>query len=326
MKRLFLLLLAMLCLTSGDAKKKKTSGNPIFPGWYADPEGVVMDGRYWVFPTYSAPFDEQLHLDAFSSRDLVTWTRHERVLEQKNVPWLRRALWAPAIIAANGRYYLFFGGNDVHEGEVGGIGVAVADRPEGPYRDALGKPLINDIVNGAQPIDQFVFHDDDGRYYMYYGGWRHCNVCRLSSDLLSIVPWPDGQLFHEVTPSESYVEGPFMLKRDGKYYFMWSEGGWTGPDYCVAYAISDNPFGPFRRIGKILEQDASVARGAGHHSVIQVPGRDEYYIVYHRRPLSETDGNHRETCIDRLYFNPDGTIRPVKMTFEGVKARKLKKH
>lgn len=326
MKRLFLLLLAVLCLTSGEAKKKKTSGNPIFPGWYADPEGVVMDGRYWVFPTYSAPFDEQLHLDAFSSRDLVTWTRHERVLEQKNVPWLRRALWAPAVIAANGRYYLFFGGNDVHQGEVGGIGVAVADRPEGPYRDALGRPLINDIVNGAQPIDQFVFRDDDGRYYMYYGGWRHCNVCRLSSDLLSIVPWPDGQLFHEVTPSESYVEGPFMLKRDGKYYFMWSEGGWTGPDYCVAYAISDNPFGPFRRIGKILQQDASVARGAGHHSVIQVPGRDEYYIVYHRRPLSETDGNHRETCIDRLYFNPDGTIRPVRMTFEGVKARKLKKH
>ena len=326
MKRFFLLLLAMLCLTSGEAKKKKTSGNPIFPGWYADPEGTVMDGRYWVFPTYSAPFDEQLHFDAFSSRDLVTWTKHERVLEQKNVPWLRRALWAPAIIAANGRYYLFFGGNDVHEGEVGGIGVAVADRPEGPYRDALGRPLINDIVNGAQPIDQFVFHDDDGRYYMYYGGWRHCNVCRLSSDLLSIEPWPDGQLFHEVTPSESYVEGPFMLKRDGKYYFMWSEGGWTGPDYCVAYAISDNPFGPFQRIGKILEQDASVARGAGHHSVIQVPGRDEYYIVYHRRPLSETDGNHRETCIDRLYFNPDGTIRPVKMSFEGVKARKLKKH
>ena len=185
--------------------------------------------------------------------------------------------------AANGRYYLFFGGNDVHEGEVGGIGVAVADRPEGPYKDALGRPLINAIVNGAQPIDQFVFHDDDGRYYMYYGGWRHCNVCRLSSDLLSIEPWPDGQLFHEVTPSESYVEGPFMLKRGGKYYFMWSEGGWTGPDYCVAYAISDNPFGPFKRIGKILEQDASVARGAGHHSVIQVPGRDEYYIVYHRR-------------------------------------------
>ena len=325
MKRILLITLAICCLTQAEAKKKKTSGNPIFTGWYADPEGAVMDGRYWVFPTYSAPYDQQTFFDAFSSRDLVTWTKHERVLEQKNIPWLRRALWAPAIIAANDKYYLFFGGNDVHEGEVGGIGVAVSDRPEGPYVDALGKPLINEIVNGAQPIDQFVFRDDDGQYYMYYGGWRHCNVCKLSQDLLHIIPWEDGQKFHEITPSKSYVEGPFMLKRNGKYYFMWSEGGWTGPNYCVAYAISDSPFGPFQRIGKILEQDPSVARGAGHHSVIQVPGKDEYYIIYHRRPLSETDGNSRETCIDRLVFNSDGTIQPVKMTFEGVKARKLKK-
>lgn len=325
MKRLLIvtLLLSSLVPTS-EARKKKTSGNPIFQGWYADPEGTVMDGRYWIFPTFSAPYEQQLHLDAFSSKDLVNWEKHERVLEQKNVPWLEKALWAPAIIEANGKYYLFFGGNDVHEGEVGGIGVAVSDRPEGPYKDALGKPLINEIVNGAQPIDQFVFRDDDGQYYMFYGGWRHCNVCRLSPDLLSIVPWEDGQKFHEVTPSEKYVEGPFMLKRGGKYYFMWSEGGWTGPDYCVAYAISDTPFGPFKRIGKILERDETVARGAGHHSVIQVPGKDEYYIVYHRRPLDETDGNHRVTCIDRLYFNPDGTIRPVKMTFEGVGAAKIK--
>lgn len=297
--------------------------NPIFKGWYADPEGVVMDGRYWVFPTYSAPYELQLFFDAFSSEDLVHWTKHERVLEQKNIPWLRMALWAPAIIEANGKYYLFFGGNDVHEGEVGGIGVAVADRPEGPYRDALGHPLINEIVNGAQPIDQFVFRDDDGQYYMYYGGWRHCNVCKLSPDLLSILPWSDGQKFHEITPSKSYVEGPFMLKRKGKYYFMWSEGGWTGPDYCVAYAIADSPFGPFQRIGKILQGDPSIAMGAGHHSVIRIPGKDEYYIVYHRRPLTETDGNSRETCIDRLYFNPDGTIRPVVMTREGVKVRPL---
>ncbi len=323
-KILFLMLAASLTLGVG-AKKKKTSGNPIFTGWYADPEGAVLDGQYWVFPTFSAPYDKQLFFDAFSSPDLVNWTKHERVLEQKNIPWLRRALWAPAVIEANDKFYVFFGGNDVHEGEIGGIGVAVADRPEGPYKDALGKPLINEIVNGAQPIDQFVFRDDDGQYYMYYGGWRHCNMCKLSPDLLSIVPWEDGQKFHEVTPSEEYVEGPFMLKRKGKYYFMWSEGGWTGPNYCVAYAISDSPFGPFERKGVILKRDENVARGAGHHSVIQVPGKDEYYIIYHRRPLTETDGNSRETCIDKLIFNSDGTIRPVKMTFEGVKARKIKR-
>lgn len=327
MKKFSFLCLFLAISFSLLAKKTKIveqSGNPIFPGWYADPEGAVLGGQYWVFPTFSAPFDEQLHFDAFSSSDLVHWTKHPNVLEQKNISWLRRALWAPAIISANGRYYLFFGANDVHPGEVGGIGVAVSEKPEGPYVDALGKPLIGEVVNGAQPIDQFVFHDDDGQYYMYYGGWRHCNMVRLSSDLLSIEPWDDGSVFREITP-EGYVEGPFMLKRNGKYYFMWSEGGWTGPNYCVAYAISDTPFGPFQRIGKILQQDPSIATGAGHHSVIQIPGKDEYYIIYHRRPLTETDGNSRETCIDRLVFREDGTIEPVRMTKEGVQARPIKK-
>lgn len=302
----------------------KTSGNPIFKGWYADPEGAVLDGQYWVFPTYSADFDDQTFMDAFSSPDLVTWTKHPRVLDKKDVSWARRAMWAPAVMHANGKYYLFFSANDVHEGEVGGIGVATASRPEGPYKDALGKPLINEIVNGAQPIDQFVFRDDDGQYYMYYGGWGHCNVAKMSPDLMSIVPFADGSKFREVTP-ENYVEGPFMLKRKGKYYFMWSEGGWGGPDYCVAYAIADSPFGPFRRVGKILQQDPAVATGAGHHSVIQVPEKDEYYIVYHRRPLTETGRDCRETCIDRLYFDRQGNIVPVKMTFEGVKKVKAPK-
>lgn len=302
----------------------KTSGNPIFKGWYADPEGAVLDGQYWVFPTYSADFDDQTFMDAFSSPDLVTWTKHPRVLDKKDVSWARRAMWAPAVMHANGKYYLFFSANDVHEGEVGGIGVATASRPEGPYKDALGKPLINEIVNGAQPIDQFVFRDDGGQYYMYYGGWGHCNVAKMSPDLMSIVPFADGSKFREVTP-ENYVEGPFMLKRKGKYYFMWSEGGWGGPDYCVAYAIADSPFGPFRRVGKILQQDPAVATGAGHHSVIQVPGKDEYYIVYHRRPLTETGRDCRETCIDRLYFDKQGNIVPVKMTFEGVKKVKAPK-
>ena len=114
-----------------------------------------------------------------------------------------------------------------------------------------------------------------------------------------------------------------MLKRNGKYYFMWSEGGWGGPDYSVAYAIADSPFGPWKREGKILQQDSDIATGAGHHSVIKGKGKDEYYIVYHRRPLGDTGRDHRVTCIDKLVFGKDGKIQPVKMTFEGVKKRKL---
>ena len=296
------------------AQRQAECNNPVFTGWYADPEGAVFEGRYWVFPTFSDLYEKQTHFDAFSSKNLKTWKKHERVLTADDVKWAKKAMWAPAVLEKDGTYYLFFSANDVHEGEVGGIGVATSSRPQGPYKDALGRPLIQQIVNGAQPIDQFVFRDDDGQYYMYYGGWGHCNMVRLADDLLSLVPFDDGDMYKEVTP-ENYVEGPFMMKRGGKYYFMWSEGGWGGPDYCVAYAISDSPFGPFERIGKILQQDPEVATGAGHHSVIKDRKKDDvYYIVYHRRPLGDTGRDHRVTCIDRLEFDEQGFIKPVKMT------------
>lgn len=328
-QRNFLFCLLAVCGFSTVAAQTKSSsndnGNPVLPGWYADPEAVVFDDEYWIYPTYSAPYDEQTFMDAFSSKDLVNWTKHPRIVVKEDIPWLRRALWAPAVVKANGKYYLFFGGNDIQNNEeTGGIGVAIADSPEGPFKDALGKPLIDKIINGAQPIDQFVFRDDDGTFYMYYGGWKHCNMVKLAPDLLSIVPFDDGTLYKEVTP-ENYVEGPFMLKLDGKYYFMWSEGGWTGPDYGVAYAIADSPFGPFHREGTILQQDKNIATGAGHHSVIRGKEKDEWYIVYHRRPLGETDANSRATCIDRMYFDKDGKILPVQMTFEGIKAKKADK-
>lgn len=306
-----------------ELKQRGLSGNPVFAGWYADPEAIIFGDRYWIFPTYSDRYHKQTFFDAFSSTDLVNWTKHPRVLDADNVDWASYAVWAPSIIAANDKYYLLFGANDIQNDEaLGGIGVAVADKPEGPYKDAIGRPLIDRFHNGAQPIDQFVFRDDDGQLYLYYGGWRHCNVARLAPDLLSLQQFPDGETFKEITP-ENYVEGPFVFKRGGRYYMMWSEGGWTGPDYSVAYAIGDSPTGPFKRVAKILKQDPKVATGAGHHSVVHPPGSDDWYIVYHRRPLGETDGNHRVVCIDRMEFNDDGTIRPVKITFEGVERRPL---
>ena len=299
------------------------AGNPVFPGWYADPEGVILGGEYWIYPTYSAPYGEQVFLDAFSSPDLVNWTRHSRVLDTNAVTWARRAMWAPAAIEKDGRYFLFFSANDIqNDQQLGGIGVAVADKPAGPFKDYLGKPLVDRFHNGAQPIDQFVFKDRDGQHYLIYGGWRHCNVAKLRADFRGFDAFPNGATFKEITP-EGYVEGPFMFLKDGKYYFMWSEGGWTGPNYSVAYAIADSPLGPFKRLAKVLQQDPQVATGAGHHSVIKGPGRDEWFIVYHRRPLGDREGNHRVTCIDRMEFDAQGLIKPVKITFEGVSARLL---
>lgn len=301
-----------------DADAKKTSGNPVFPGWYADPEVAMFDGKYWIFPTYSAAFDDQTFFDCFSSTDLVNWTKHERVLTNENVKWARRAMWAPSVVEKDGKYYFFFGANDVHEGEIGGIGVAVADKPEGPYKDYLGKPLINDIVNGAQPIDQFVFQDDDGTWYMIYGGWRRCNIVKLKDDFTGLVPFEDGTIYREITP-KNYVEGPWVKKINGKYYFMWSEGGWTGPNYKVAYAISDSLFGPHERIGEIISPDPKIAMGAGHHSVLQTPSGN-WYAIYHRRPVGINTRDHRETCIEKMEFNADGTIKPITLTLEGVEA------
>ena len=298
--------------------------NPVFPGWYADPEGIIMDDEYWIFPTYSAPYDKQVHFDAFSSPDLVNWTKHERIMDTTAIKWAHRAVWAPSIIKKEDQYFLFFGANDIQSNEeYGGIGVAVSDSPKGPYKDHLGKPLVDKFHNGAQPIDQFVFQDN-GKYYLIYGGWRHCNIAQLKDDFTGFNPFEDGTTFKEITP-ENYVEGPFMFKKDNKYYFMWSEGGWTGPDYSVAYAVADSPFGPFKRIGKTLQQDPKIATGAGHHSIIHNKDTGDYYMVYHRRPLDETDRNSRETCIDLMEFNDDGSIKQVVITNEGVKANSLKK-
>lgn len=304
---------------------KKKAGNPVIQGWYADPEAAILNNRFWIYPTYSAPYNQQVFLDAFSSEDLVNWTKHGRILDTTNVKWARRAVWAPAIVQKGGKYYLFFGANDIQKDtELGGIGVAVADNPSGPFRDHLGKPLIDKFHNGAQPIDQFVFMDNDGAHYIIYGGWRHCNIAKLNKDFNGLIPYADGKIFKEITP-EGYVEGPFMFIRNGKYYFMWSEGGWTGPDYSVAYAIADSPFGPFQRVGKILRQDSTIATGAGHHSVLHVAERDKWFIVYHRRPLGETDGNHRVTCIDEMFFDENGFIKQVKMTNEAINPIRLKK-
>jgi beta-xylosidase len=319
MKRLLLvLLLAGVTHVPLAEQPAPASGNPILPGWYADPEAHVFDGRYWIYPTYSAPYDEQTFMDAFSSTDLVTWTKHPRIVDVSRVRWARRALWAPSVVEKDGWYYLFFGANDIqNDDQPGGIGVARSRRPEGPFEDYLGRPLIDRFHNGAQPIDQFVFRDRDGAYYIVYGGWRHCNIARLNDDFTGFVPFADGATFKEITP-EGYVEGAYMLLKDGQYYFMWSEGGWTGPNYAVAYAIGTSPFGPFTRVGRILQQDPTVATGAGHHSVVQGPRSGKHYIVYHRRPLGEKDRNHRVVCIDELRFDERGRIVPVVITKTGV--------
>lgn len=304
--------------------------NPIIGGWYADPEGVIFDKQYWIYPTYSARYEKQVFLDAFSSKDMVTWEKHPYIVDTSKIKWAKMAMWAPAIVKKGKQYFLFFSANDIQSKQrngraddtLGGIGIAVADNPAGPFKDYLGRPLINKFYNNAQPIDQYVFKDKDGQYYIIYGGWGRCNIGKLNKRFTGLVPFSDTTMVKEITP-KGYVEGPTMFIRKGKYYLMWSEGGWTNGTYKVAYGISDNVLGPFERKATILQADEKVATGAGHHSLINIPGTDEWYIVYHRRPIPNLDRDHRVVCIDRLFFDANGDIKNVKMTFEGVK-RKLK--
>ena len=229
-KSCFKVLIALLTLTQlANLAHAQTPTGLGEQGWYADPEAHVFAGQYWIYPTYSDPaplpagtsqftalqqarrdekglrkaYLQQTFMDAFSSPDLVHWTKHPHVLDVKNVPWAAYAVWAPSVIELKGKYYIFFGANDIQKDETtaGGIGVAVSDSPGGPFVDALGKPLIGAFYNGAQPIDPFVYQDDDGRIYLYYSGQGHCNVVGLTADLKAVTPLPDGELYKEITPS-----------------------------------------------------------------------------------------------------------------------------
>jgi beta-xylosidase len=193
------------------------SGNPIFPGWYADPDAHIFEGQYWVYPSLSLAYDQQTYLDCFSSPDLVTWTKHPRILDFADIPWsTNRAAWAPAVAFRDRAYYLYFSA-----GDGAGIGVAKSTTgPAGPFRDVLNAPLIAEVMFGAEPIDPAVFIDpDDDRIYLFYGGWSHGVVVELNDDMVSFK-----SEFKEITPP-NYVEAPWMIKRNGVYYYMYSVGG-----------------------------------------------------------------------------------------------------
>ncbi len=269
-KRLASLITTILFSTLLSAQE--TSGNPVFPGWYADPDIIIAEGKYWIYPTASINYGAQRFFDAFSSKDLIHWEKHRDVFHTVVGGWYWNALWAPCVVHENGMYYLYFGANNFQKDSYrAGIGVAVSDKPYGPFKDALNMPLIDHLEHGAKPIDQAVFKDDDGQYYMYYGGWHHCTVVKLAKDMISLMPFEDGTYYKEVTPKDGdYNEGAYMLKRKGKYYLMWSGGDYTKGNYYAAYAIGDSPLGPFKGNNIILKHDSKIATGSGHHSVLKV--------------------------------------------------------
>ncbi|HWS37470.1 MAG TPA: family 43 glycosylhydrolase, partial [Actinoplanes sp.] len=289
--------------------------SPILPGLNADPNISVFGDTFWIHATTDG-FDSwsgtQFH--AWSSKDLVNWTDHGVILDLgPDVAWADDSAWAPTIAAKNGKYYFYFSGGLASGNTAKHLGVAVADSPAGPFTD-LGRPLVTAGTYPGQMIDPAVFTDDDGKSYLYWGNGSSYQV-PLNDDMISFDP----ALVKTYKPT-NYNEGSFVIKRNGVYYFMWSENDTRSADYRVAYATGPSPLGPWSdRAGVILSKDASLGiLGTGHHSVVRVPGTDDWYTAYHRFAIPGGDGTHRETTVDRLEFTADGTIKPVVPTLESI--------
>jgi beta-xylosidase len=201
----------------------------------------------------------------------------------------------------------------------------VADDPAGPFMDS-GKPLVAERpegINRGQVIDPDVFHDPvSDKYYLYWGnGFMAC--AELNEDMISI----NTKTLKTIKTDGTFREGTEVFYRNGLYYFMWSENDTRDADYRVRYATSDSAAGPLNIPvnNLVIAKDAdSAIYGTGHNCVLQIPGKDEWYIVYHRftRPkgitMGRAAGYNREVCIDRLEFNEDGSIKMVKPTLEGI--------
>jgi beta-xylosidase len=306
---------------SYDSLTEPNKNNPVLQGSYADPEILYAEKtkKYYIYPTSDGFTNwSGTSFKAFSSKDLKNWKEEGVILDlKKDVSWTHRNAWAPCIIEKkdkNGhyKYYYYFTAGQK-------IGVAIADDPAGPFKDA-GKPLIDKLPEGVrrgQNIDPDVFNDpQSGKTFLYWGN-AFMAVCELTEDMVSVKPNTTKVL---VSDDSYYSEGSYVFYRNGYYYFMWSKNDTRSPEYQVRYVRSASPTAPVDASKGEIILSKDIDKGifaTGHHSVLQVPGKDEWYIVYHRfkRPggiyMGHEAGYNREVCIDKLVFNEDGSIRKV---------------
>lgn len=302
--------------------------NPALVGYYADPEILYSnkDNRFHLYPTSDGFFEwSGDSFKSFSSSNLVDWTDDGVILDfKKDVSWADKNAWAPTAAEKkiNGKYKYFF----YYTGEAK-IGVAVSDNPQGPFTD-IGKPLVATKPNGitrGQIIDPDVFTDPvSGKSYLYYGNGFMVGV-ELNDDMISVKE----NTLTVLKPDHTFREGTEVFYRKGKYYFLWSEDDTRSENYRVRYATSNSPLGTFTipKDNLVVAKDPSQGiYGTGHNSVIQIPGTDEWYLVYHRFTIPKgiemgrAAGYNREVCIDRMYFDEEGNIIAVKPTLEGIQA------
>ena len=293
-----------------------TGTNPIITGQFtADPTARVFEGKIYMYPSHDIPSVITHHdgsawfsmpdYHVFSSEDLASWTDHGVILRQEDVPWGKPdayAMWAPDCVQKDGKYYFYF--PDAPAAGWGfGIGVAVSDKPAGPFVPQ-DKP-----IQGVAGIDPCVLVDDDGKAYIYWSGMG-LRGCRLADNMLEL----EGEQVRLDEPlPEGFKEGPFAFKHNGRYYLTYP---WVRKDTeALAYAMSDNPLGPFEYKG-IIMKESPTGCWTNHHSLVEYRG--EWYLFYHHNDYSPHFDKNRSARIDRVFFNEDGTIQEVVPTHRGV--------
>ncbi len=317
MNRLYFWLAALLCGTVSVFAQASFdtpgTGNPVIPGYFADPTVKKFGDTYYIYATTDGSGAGFGPAQVWTSKDFANWT-----LMPMNWPdshWI----WAPDVMRhSDGKYYYFYCQPCI-------IHCGVSDTPRGPWKNILGESeavLIPDrFVTNAITLDGQTFVDDDGSVYMYWGTWGiykgfGCGAGKMTSDLKG---FSKTRLIPN-TEATDFFEAPFVIKRNGIYYFMYSSGSCHDQTYRVQYATSDAPLGPYKYGGCILETSADgTIHGPGHHSILQEG--DNYYIVYHRHDNPHANrGFHRQVCIDRMTFDAEGNIQKIIPTHDGVGA------
>lgn len=308
------------------SKYPKINNNPVLEGYYADPEILYSNKtkKYYIYPT-SDGFDgwSGNYFKTFSSDNLKDWKDEGIILDlRKDVSWANRNAWAPCIVEKKikGKYKYFYYFTAAQK-----IGAAVSDNPNGPFKDS-GKALIStrpEGVKDGQEIDPDVFTDPvSGKSYLYWGN-MYMGVAELNADMVSLKKGST----KVIAVNDSFREGTYIFYRKGIYYFLWSEDDTRSPNYKVRYGTSKSPLGPIEipKNNIVIQGKPDIGiHATGHNSVLQIPNKDQWYLVYHRFSyptgikMGDAGGFHREVCIDKLEFNPDGSIKEVIPTHIGV--------
>jgi len=315
------LFLFMILLTNNSF-----SQNPIVRNMYsADPSARVFGDRVYVYPSHDILATEgkgrvgwfcMEDYHVFSSADLSAWTDHGMIVSQNAVPWVKPdsySMWAPDCIERNGKYYFYFPTSPKDTSAYGRgfrVGVAVSNKPTGPFI-----PQAEPIKN-VRGIDPNVFIDKDGQAYLYwsagniYGAKLRENMLELDSEVKTL-----GNL-----PSKGLKEGPYLFERNGIYYLTYPHV--ENKTERLEYATGDNPLGPFKFTGVIMDESESGC-WTNHHSIIQF--KDQWYLFYHDKNYSPRFDKARSIRADSLFFNADGTIKKVIPTLRGIGISDAKK-